>query len=318
MHGSELNRLLSNLNVHLKAVAICEISRGMTLVFDALDYVVVHHVLRGQGILEVEGCAPIPFGPDSMLLIPAGCTKRVSVSGLPAVSVMARQHCSTDPSKLLRLDGTGGAPADLTIACGALHVTCAAFKPFSDLRTPLVEDMSTISAVRVAFEAMLLEQARPALGTSAIISALMKQCLLLFIRRHSVTNGVAALSLALSDERLTRALNAILEHPGELRMKDLAASACMSRSAFARRFAEALHTTPMQFYRQTRLQRAAELLEATDLPVKKMKIASEAGYLSRSQFCRSFRAAFSTSPTEYRRREQATLALVEPLTADVA
>ncbi|MGH8178386.1 MAG: helix-turn-helix domain-containing protein [Steroidobacter sp.] len=301
MHRSELDRLLTRLNVRLEAVAVCDIGSGMTLEFEPFPYIVVHHVVRGGGILEVRGSPPIAFNTDSMLLIPPDRTKRITAGSPPSVRVRTADHCSAGSGKLMRLDATDGGDAELIIVCGAIHATCGSFGPFDDLPAPLVEDMAAVASIRMAFRTMLMEHAHPDLCSSALTESLMKQCLLLFIRRHLTTHGISSLSLALNDERLARALNSILDRPRDLlRMRDLAASAGMSRSAFAKLFVETLHTTPMEFVRQTRLQRAAELLESTDLPVK--TIAGEIGYASRSQFCRAFRAAFSTDPSDYRKR----------------
>lgn len=316
MHRSELDTLLKYLQVRLEAVAVCEIGRGFSLHFGPYDSIVVHHVVSGCGVLEVQGSAPIAFSQDSMLLVPPQRRKRIRVGKEPTIAVSSAEHCSTAPNALPRLDVTGGGAANLVIVCGALHATLGSFGPFDDLTTPLVEDMSGFGAVRVAFRTMLAEQMTPRLGASALCSSLMTQCLLLFIRQHLHSNRFSPLSLALSDERLARALSSILHHRGELCMKELAACAGMSRSAFAKRFKQALHTTPIEFARQTRLQRAAELLESTDLPIK--TIAVEAGYASRCQFGRAFRAAFAAHPSSYRRERRLQTAPRKPIVAELA
>jgi AraC-like DNA-binding protein len=108
----------------------------------------------------------------------------------------------------------------------------------------------------------------------------------------------------LADRRLRCALEFILKHPmGQLRMKDLAVRAGMSRSAFAKRFAAAVGIPPMQFVRSARLRYAAELLASTARPVK--AIAGIIGYGSRSQFCRAFRRSFDLDPSAFRRRHRA-------------
>ncbi len=301
MQRLELDRLLATLNVWLEAVAVCQVARGFSLRFNPSESVVLHHVVRGVGVLKVDGSAPIALGPDAMLLIPPRRAKSIYVGEAPTTAVSATDCCSVAANGLLRLDGTDGCASDLVIVCCALRAKLGSFSPFDDLCAPISEDMSNDGAVRLAFQTMLAEQINPRLGGSGICAALMKQCLLLFIRRLFQTKSVSSLSLTLSDERLARALNSILKHPGELCIKDLAASVGMSRSAFAKRFMEALHTTPMGFARRTRLHRAAELLTSTDLPIK--TIAGEAGYASRSQFCRAFRVAFKAHPSHYRKSQ---------------
>lgn len=298
----DLDSLLTKLNVRLEAVAVCNISEGVTLAFDAFEGTVVHHVVRGHGILETPGSPSLSFSPGSMMLVPRGLTKRVTAGCLPSMPVHARDHCSSEPNKLMRLTAINGdGAADAVIVCGTIHATCGSFGPFDALTTPLVEDMSGIGAVRIAFEAMLAEQTHPAIVSGALTQVLMKQCLLFFIRQHLLAHELSPLSAALRDERLARALNSILENPHALlRVKDLAIVAGMSRSSFAKLFVETLNTTPVEFARRSRLQKAADLLASTDLPIK--RIAGQVGYESRSQFCRAFRAALGMHPSEYRGR----------------
>lgn len=73
----------------------------------------------------------------------------------------------------------------------------------------------------------------------------------------------------------------------------------MSRSKFAKVFAEMLDTTPMEFVSRTRLTRGRELLLSTTLPIS--DIATMVGYASRSYFSRAFRAAFDVDPSTLRR-----------------
>ncbi|EIV96184.1 GlxA family transcriptional regulator [Frankia sp. QA3] len=91
-----------------------------------------------------------------------------------------------------------------------------------------------------------------------------------------------------------------------LTVADLAERALMSRRSFARRFTAATGTTPHAWLIAHRLNRAEELLEATDLPVE--EIARRVGYggaaLLREQFIlrrgvppRDYRRTFATGPT---------------------
>lgn len=59
-----------------------------------------------------------------------------------------------------------------------------------------------------------------------------------------------------------------------------------------------LGRTPVQVYQDLRLQRAAQLLEHTALPVA--EVAQAAGFASHSSFTRSYRARFGTQPRKDR------------------
>ncbi|MEV4412763.1 helix-turn-helix domain-containing protein [Catellatospora sp. NPDC049609] len=91
-----------------------------------------------------------------------------------------------------------------------------------------------------------------------------------------------------------------------LTVDELAARALTSRRTFLRRFADATGTTPHAWLLAQRLNRAEELLEASDLPVE--EVARQVGFGSaaalREQFVRrrgvpprTYRKAFGSRPT---------------------
>lgn len=104
---------------------------------------------------------------------------------------------------------------------------------------------------------------------------------------------------ALEDHRLARAVEQMLDDPGHrFTLELLAETAGMSRSAFAQRFKDAFGRSTMDFLKELRLQRAAQLLHTTERPIK--SIADAVGFESRSHFSRSFTEFFGTTPAEFR------------------
>lgn len=105
---------------------------------------------------------------------------------------------------------------------------------------------------------------------------------------------------ALRDEAILAALarlRARPERPWELGA--LASEVGVSRSVLAAR-ATALLGEPIGSYlRRLRIDRAADLLAATDAPIK--VIASRVGYASEPAFTRAFTRALGAPPTAYRR-----------------
>lgn len=84
----------------------------------------------------------------------------------------------------------------------------------------------------------------------------------------------------------------------DLSVERLARKALVSPRTLARRFAEACGTTPAAWVARMRLQRARELLEATDLPVD--AIAAEVGWGTGAVLRHHF-AKLGTTPLAYRR-----------------
>jgi len=108
---------------------------------------------------------------------------------------------------------------------------------------------------------------------------------------------------ALVDKRLWVVLKAMLDEPGELHtVESLADKAGMSRSTFAEHFSEAYGTGPMSLLRILRMNRACQLLEKSDIPVK--RIAEMVGFQSRSAFTRMFDSIVGKSPREFRQEQK--------------
>ena len=104
---------------------------------------------------------------------------------------------------------------------------------------------------------------------------------------------------ALEDPQLASIIDAMLEHPEEHHtVESLASIAHMSRSAFARRFTECFSRPPMDYLRDVRRRRAAQLLCRDDLSVD--EVASKVGFSSRSHFSHTFRDHFGASPLAFR------------------
>jgi AraC-like DNA-binding protein len=98
----------------------------------------------------------------------------------------------------------------------------------------------------------------------------------------------------LADERLSPALVAVHEAPGESwTLQTMAREANMSRSAFASRFKDVVGQTPVDYLTEWRLTIAQENLRA-GMPVG--TIAAELGYASASAFSRSFAQRLGRSP----------------------
>ena len=88
-----------------------------------------------------------------------------------------------------------------------------------------------------------------------------------------------------------------------LTLVDMARAARVSARTLARRFAAAFGTTPTQWLRTQRLQRARHLLETTSEPVE--RIARLTGFGSTSNFRLQFAKSTGLSPQAYRRRRRA-------------
>lgn len=101
-------------------------------------------------------------------------------------------------------------------------------------------------------------------------------------------------------DRIKTMLQFVQEHYAEaVSLEDIAASAAISVSECLRCFHDMIGTTPNQYLRRYRAQRAAELLCSTGL--RATDIALQCGFQDESYFARAFRQVYGCGPTEYRR-----------------
>lgn len=97
-----------------------------------------------------------------------------------------------------------------------------------------------------------------------------------------------------------RRLTQILE--GDLRaltVAQMAREVRLSPKHFSRAFSASMGLSPSHRLIQARVERAAELLTGTDLPVS--EIARRVGYRSAPQLTRAFSARYGEPPSSYRR-----------------
>jgi AraC-like DNA-binding protein len=139
-------------------------------------------------------------------------------------------------------------------------------------------------------------------GSLGIIEALMRQCLVLLLRRLKDTDDSRLTFLdGLQDARMSAVITEILDRPADPHtVQSMASTAMMSRSAFSDRFKECFNDTPMAFVRHVRLRQSAEMLRTTRKSVG--SIATETGFSSRSHFSQAFSAEYDIAPGEFRKR----------------
>lgn len=298
--------LLASLAARASAFAVCRVAPGWRLRLGAASAPLLHYVLRGSGVLRLAEGAAIPLSPHGLVLLPPGCAHALEVAAPDEAAGVTREaagpeSCAALADGLLRFTagaaGTVPGGGELVSACGTVEATYAGSRGLFDrLAAPLLLRLDGTDPLRQAFEAMLGELAAPALGTHALVEALLKQCLVLLVRRLDPAELARLLgSAGAADPRLVAAVRAMLEHPSRpFTLEGLAAELGMSRSGFAAHFHAAFGQPPMEFLREVRLRHAARLLETTDLPVA--TIARCVGYESRSYFSRAFRTFHGTDP----------------------
>lgn len=296
-----LEKVFENLAMTVDPFATCRLADGWRLNLPCRDWVTLHYTMIGDGELKL--------GSGEVLNIPGN-----SLAVMPPNMVHSVQ-CGT-VSNECGIDGQGDPNAPicelvagdldhvaLWIACGRVQVRYAGgIGLFDHLKQAIVLDFSDDDHMRGVFEALIAEYKKSGPACAAMMNALMNQCLIEVLRAAEAQAGGALPWLsALDDPRIAKVVEAMLDHPEqEYTLETLANFATMSRATFIRHFEKCFGRTPMDYLRDVRLRRGAQLLQTSEMPVD--TVAGKVGYASRSHFSRAFHDQYGVSPAEFRQQ----------------
>ncbi len=144
------------------------------------------------------------------------------------------------------------------------------------------------------------ESRRPDFGKQAVMDKLADALFTMAVRHYLKTApGRRGLLAGLADGRLRPALEAMHREPGrDWSVAQLAGIACLSRTAFAQRFSQALGQSPIQYLTRWRMTVALGLLRDPRLSVA--AIAEQLGYQTEAAFRRSFKRVHGSGPGQFR------------------
>ncbi len=295
------DHIFDELEIKTEPFAICELRGACNLGLGRDASTTLHYILSGEGQITLKARAPLKVSRGSLVLIPA--LQSHSLHSFGATGDPPVPECKPAALNLGHLMTTSdcGEDGQLIALCSHVDVGLRGVTDIIDLiREPLVENVSSPSRLRSTLQALLHEISNPSLGSRAMIRALLTQCMIEMLRKRLAGADTALHWMAaLADPTIWNALRVMLNKPGDNHtVESLADNVHMSRAAFAKRFANAYGSGPMELLRDLRMRRAATLLRDTDLPVK--RIAEMVGFTSRSAFTRTFEAKTGQSPRTFR------------------
>jgi AraC-like DNA-binding protein len=295
--------LLAALDVGVTHFTVCDIRNGWGMRLDACKTASLHYCLEGVGTLAVHGSLPIQLEPQTFVLLPPRVAYRIESASPKSARLEHRASlCGASSHESVPTLIVGEGQQGIITACGEIRVGFAGGPDlFISLGEPLVVRFGGADGLRDQFVMLLAESARPGVGSRVLTEALLKQCLVLALRRWIELDAPPLPWLAgVADTRLSRALRAIFAQPAAAFTVDgLAMIAGMSRSAFAAAFRRAFGQSPMSLVKLVRLRRASELLVTTALPVA--DVAKRVGFSSRSNFSLAFSQLHGMDPSRFRR-----------------
>jgi AraC-like DNA-binding protein len=298
-----LDHLLAALDIGVTHFTVCDIRNGWGMRLDAGKTASLHYSLEGVGTLTVHGSPPVQLEPHTFVLLPPGVAYRIESASSESARLEHRASlCGASSHESVPTLIVGEGLQGIITVCGEIRVGFAGGSDlFISLGEPLVVRFGDADGLREQFVMLLAESARPGVGSRVLTEALLKQCLVLALRRMIDLDTPPLPWLAgVADTRLSRALRAIFERPAATFTVDgLAMIAGMSRSAFAAAFRRAFGQSPMSLVKLVRLRRASELLVTTALPVA--DVAKRVGFSSRSNFSLAFSQLHGMDPSRFRR-----------------
>lgn len=265
-----------------------------------------HHIaflvmLEGEGIfaIEGEGQPPCHLQPGEMVIIPRG----------NRYSMRDREQSPVVPWLLFQKQASGVLGPTTRFASGCYSFVDRSIRPIFSMLPPLLhlsqQDWQTVPELDLLVRLFLAEAAHREANRDTILSRLAEvlfmHMLRLFARQflHSTSGWLSGLA----DPPVAAALAAIHADPAApWTVETLAEQANLSRSAFAARFKAVVGESPIQYLQRWRVQRAAHLIEAGNLPLK--TIIEYSGYVSETAFRKAFQQWTGVLPGQYLARHK--------------
>jgi AraC family transcriptional activator of mtrCDE len=296
-----LEKLFDNLAMTVDPFATCRLSDGWRLRLPCRDWVTLHYTLAGEAALKLGSGQVLQIPGNSLAVMPPNMVHAVQCGEVVNETSVDGQG---DPNAPLCELVAG--PLDdvvVTIACGRIQASYAgSFGLFDHLKEAIVLDFSENKKMRFIFEALIEEYQKSGPACAAMMEALMNQCLIAVLRAAEAQSGGSLPWLsAMDDPRISSVIDVMLDRPQDnYTVESLADIAAMSRATFARHFEKCFNRPPMDYLRDVRLRRAAQLLQVSTIPID--SVAAKIGYSSRSHFSKAFGEQFGSSPAEFRKQ----------------
>jgi AraC-like DNA-binding protein len=269
--------------------------------------IVFHLVTEGELVLDVDG-GTTPMTAGDIALVPHGTGHTIrDAPGSPATPLFDLPRVEVgDRYERIRIDGPG---PRTELVCGAVTFTGLGVARLIRSLPPVLRAArgQDEAWMRAAFEVIGAESRHPRPGgdvvTARLADILVVQVVRSWLESATPERGWVA---GLRDPLLGRALASLHADPGApWTLASLADEAGMSRSAFAERFRMRLGEPPMAYVTAWRMDVAARLLRAEDLPLA--RVAERVGYQSEAAFHRAFRRAHGVTPGVFARNETSVL-----------
>jgi AraC-like DNA-binding protein len=264
-----------------------------------------HYILEGRVQVRLGTERPRSAGPGELILLAHNDAHFLgSDVTLPPVEGRTLIRRAGE-HELAHIDfGTGRQIRDHFV-CGFLVTAIRKHPLFVALPSVLVANLRgrpCVEWVQSSFRYAAREHAARRPGSQEILARLSELLFVEVVRGYieQLPGEATGWLAALRDPPLARALAAMHERPAHpWTAEALAKEACLSRSAFAERFAGTLGMPPISYLTQWRMLLAGQRLRESSETIA--QIASSVGYESEATFSRAFTREMGLAPGAWRR-----------------
>jgi AraC-like DNA-binding protein len=301
------------LDVRVQGTFFCHSELGAPWVMEvpARDFASFHFVVEGQCWLGLQGRAARELSPGQLALVARSPAHRLgSQRSLRGKRVdFAGERRVTDSASVVQQAGSASPAASQPSArtrliCGGLRFEGFVASTLAALLPDVIvtDHAQTGASLGMALQAMTAEADTPRAGSATIMARLLDIIVVETIRSFVEAEPAADSGWlgALRDPQVGRALVALHARPeADWSLESMAEVAGMSRSVFARRFAELLAMPPKQYLTRVRMHRALDTLRRESIGVA--ELAQRLGYASEAAFARAFKRHIGLPPSAARR-----------------
>ena len=157
-----------------------------------------------------------------------------------------------------------------------------------------------IAGIRQLADQLAAELDSPEMLTTEAVDSLAR---LLLVRLGRQLCDPGMVSNPLAPKVLLRLRDYIVAHLAErILVADLAREVGLSPNRFTQAFSDHTRRSPHQFVLSVRLDRAAQLLRASNLNL--IEVAHDCGFANQQHLCNAMRCHLGTTPSRYRRAHQ--------------
>ena len=209
--ATDLDSLLTRLDVNFVDLAECHVSPGWRLSFTPARMPAMHYNLDGTGELVVGENAPIRLSPHMLIIVPAERPFHITAfdpdGRVPMLKMVDLQ--ASQPTGALARYVAGREKPEVMLVCGYFQATYGTtIELFSALTSPIVEHFDVEDRLDQKLKSVLDELAGQQVGVSAMTTTLLKQVLVTLLRRSLTSTGVLGERFStLSDPQIARAFS---------------------------------------------------------------------------------------------------------------